>query len=129
MSIQPVNAAPMPISPNAASDRSEFGTNLRQAQSTQNSSSAVAVDPLKTVGSTQRIDKQQLEEAVNDVQNFVSSVNQNLEFSVDDETGRTVIKVIDRQTEQILRQIPSEEMLQIAKALGKLNGLLVKQEA
>ena len=127
MNIQPVTSAG--VTPSATPAETNPGAGSRQAQAAQNSSSGIAVDPFKAVGSAERISKQQLEEAVKNVQSFVSTVNQNLEFSVDDDTGRTVIKVIDRQTEQILRQIPSEEMLQIAKALGKLDGLLIKQQA
>jgi len=52
-----------------------------------------------------------------------------LSFSVDDETNIRVVKVIDRSTQEIIRQIPSEEMLQMAQALDKLQGLLLKQKA
>ena len=55
-------------------------------------------------------------------------INNSLQFSIDDDSGRTVVKVVDRQTEEVLRQIPSEEMLDIARALGKLKGLLVEQK-
>lgn len=128
MNVQPI-ANPIPSVPGAQPVGNDLGTNLRQAQSRQASSSGIAVDPMRAPGATQKVEKEQLEQAVKEVQDFVATVNQNLEFSVDDDTGRTVIKVIDRQTEQILRQIPSEEMLQIAKALGKLNGILVQQQA
>jgi len=52
-----------------------------------------------------------------------------LSFSVDDETNIRVIKVVDRSTKEVIRQIPSEEMLQMAQALDKLQGLLLKQKA
>jgi flagellar protein FlaG len=71
----------------------------------------------------------ELEKAVKDVKDFLSTSAQNLEFSVDNDTGQTIVKVIDRQTEEVLRQIPSEEMLQIAKALDQLRGVLVNQKA
>lgn len=70
----------------------------------------------------------QVEKAVEDVQRFVETMTNNLQFSIDDDSGRTVVKVVDRQTEEVLRQIPSEEMLDIARALGKLKGLLVEQK-
>ena len=40
-----------------------------------------------------------------------------------------MVKVIDRETEDIIRQIPSQEMLDLAKALDKLQGLLIRQKA
>lgn len=70
----------------------------------------------------------QVEKAVEDVQRFVETMTNNLQFSIDDDSGRTVVKVVDRQTEEVLRQIPSEEMLDIARTLGKLKGLLVEQK-
>jgi len=50
-------------------------------------------------------------------------------FPFDDDTGRTVVKVVDASTDEVIRQIPSEEVLAIAKALDKLQGVLIKQEA
>ena len=43
--------------------------------------------------------------------------------------GVAVVKVIDKDSNKVIRQIPSEEVLQISKALDKLQGLLVKQQA
>ncbi len=42
----------------------------------------------------------------------------NLEFSIDDTTGQTVVKVVDSSTKEVIRQIPSEEMLAIAQTLA-----------
>lgn len=52
----------------------------------------------------------------------------NLLFSIDDDSGRTIVKVVDNATKEVIRQIPSEEILSIAKALDRLKGLLIKQE-
>ena len=70
-----------------------------------------------------------LDKAVDAVNEFVGSVNNDLRFSVDDETGRTVVKVIDVNTQEVIKQYPSEEMLAIAKALDSIKGLLVQQKA
>lgn len=71
----------------------------------------------------------QLDEAVKVVNDFVGLVNKSLHFSVDDDTGKTVVKVIDSGTKELIRQIPSEEMLAIAKALDGIKGLLLHQKA
>lgn len=55
--------------------------------------------------------------------------NQNVQFSLDSGSGKVIVKVIDAATKQVLRQIPSEEMLEIAKSLDRLRGLLVNQRA
>lgn len=83
-----------------------------------------------TTESVPQADKKLLEEAAKATEAFVkSSMNSALEFKVDDESGVMVVKVMDLSTDQIIRQIPSEEMLQIARALGKLQGILVKSSA
>lgn len=73
--------------------------------------------------------REQVESAVRKANEVVQSTARDLEFTVDDSTGRTVIKVIDHATEEVIRQIPSEEMLAIAASIERLQGLLVKQEA
>ena len=71
---------------------------------------------------------EQIKEAVNATNDFVSLVNSAVECTVDDDTQLTVVKVIDKGTKEVIRQIPSEEMLAIAKALDTVQGLLVRQK-
>lgn len=73
--------------------------------------------------------KQQLEAAIKAVQQFIRPMAGNLEFSLDEETGKTIVKVIDATTNELIRQIPSEEMLDISRALNRLLGLLVHHKA
>jgi flagellar protein FlaG len=70
-----------------------------------------------------------LRKAVEKIQEFIRKAASDIEFSIDEDSGRTVVKVIDRETEEIIRQIPSQEMLDLAQALDKLQGLLIKQKA
>ncbi|QRM20479.1 hypothetical protein GBK02_14340 [Dechloromonas sp. TW-R-39-2] len=83
----------------------------------------------ETKKSVREIQKEDVKKAVDDVQNFVNTKNQDILFSIDEDLGKTVVKVVDRSTKELIRQFPSEDMLQIAKALDKLQGLLVKQQA
>lgn len=76
------------------------------------------------------------EAGADDVKRAVRVLNQQmietgryLDFSVDKETGLAVIKVIDRRTREVLTQFPSQDVVEIARALGKLQGLLVKDRA
>ena len=72
---------------------------------------------------------EKLRSAVEKIQEFVSSTASDIEFSVDEESGQTIVKVVDRETDEVIRQIPSQEMLDLAKALDRLQGLLIKQKA
>jgi flagellar protein FlaG len=85
---------------------------------------------------------QQREEEVEALRNKVEELNQNaqsirrsLRFDVDDNTGITVITVRDRDTDEVIRQIPSEELLELARYFaeasenkGENKGLLLRAE-
>lgn len=72
--------------------------------------------------------REELQASVDAMNNFVQPLNNSLQFSVDDDTGKTVVKVVDLTTDEVIRQMPSEEALAIAKALDKLKGLLIQQQ-
>ncbi|MDD3328274.1 MAG: flagellar protein FlaG [Zoogloea sp.] len=71
----------------------------------------------------------QVQQAIDQVQQIVRPLAQSLQFSIDKDTHGTVVKIVDTETNKVIRQIPSEEMLQMAKALDKFTGLLMKQTA
>jgi len=77
----------------------------------------------------------QMGAAVTRLNDYVQNVQRSLEFSVDRQTGRTVIKVTDAETHQVIRQIPPEDVLALAQALGTRGaegsraGLLVQEKA
>lgn len=60
---------------------------------------------------------------------LMKSVNVGIEFSFDPEGGDMVIRVIDSETRDILRQFPSEEMMAMSRAMEKMQAALVKQTA
>lgn len=65
-----------------------------------------------------------------ELQRRVGGADSQLQFSVDESTGESVIKVMDKATNEMIRQIPSEEMLQIAKALDRFQeSFLVNSKA
>jgi flagellar protein FlaG len=69
----------------------------------------------------------ELKEAVGKINQSIHA--QSLEFSIDEDSKRTVVKVVDVATKEIVRQMPTEEALQIAKSLDKAMGLLIRQQA
>ena len=95
-------------------------------------SSEKASRPSETPQSPLRVqqpDRATVEAAATSVREFVQPINSNLEFSVNDDTGQLVVRIIDRSTKEVIRQMPSEEMLALAKALDSIKGLFVKQTA
>lgn len=73
---------------------------------------------------------EQLQKAVDTIKKSVgSAASNNLQFSIDNDTGRTLVRVVDQSTGQTIRQIPSEEVLAMAKAVDQMKGVLLKQQA
>jgi len=73
--------------------------------------------------------RNEVEESVDTLNQFIKSLNNPMLFSIDDDTGKTVVKIVDSTTQEVIKQIPSEEILSIAKALDKLKGLFIEQKA
>ena len=71
----------------------------------------------------------QLAKAVDEMNERSELLRRNLQFSVDDDSGRMVIKVVDSQTDEVIRQIPKEEVLEIARSLETAEGLLFQAKA
>ena len=63
------------------------------------------------------LSQQALEKAVSQMAAYVQNTHRDMNFSVDEVTGRVVVKVIDSNSDEVIRQIPSEEMLAIARHL------------
>lgn len=78
----------------------------------------------------QQPEPQQLQRAVESMKQMIEAKAPNsLAFSIDDSTGKTIVRITDAQTGEMIRQIPSEEMLEIAQALDRMQGLLLQQQA
>lgn len=72
---------------------------------------------------------EEVREAIAKVNEMVSSMDRGLEFSVDEETNIKIVKVVDTQSKEVIRQMPSEEVVQISKWLDKLQGMLLRDKA
>jgi len=69
---------------------------------------------------------QKAADGIADKMNQVASVfNTSLAFSVDESTGKTVIKVMDKETEEVIRQIPPEEMLRMIGKMRYVMGMIL----
>lgn len=68
-----------------------------------------------------------VEEAAQRLNRFVGSVRPEINFTVDETSGTRVVRVVDSATQEVIRQIPSEEVIRMAQVLDKLQGLFVKE--
>jgi flagellar protein FlaG len=76
---------------------------------------------------------EQVKSAVLAINQAMNQSNQNLEFSIDSSTKMLVVKIVDTGTGQIIRQVPANEVLGIARSIDQFlkfqQGLLLKQKA
>jgi flagellar protein FlaG len=60
--------------------------------------------------------------AAKEANSMLQAVNRNLEFKVDDSTSKVVVKIVDSKSGEVVRQIPSEEVLAFIKRMQELEG-------
>ena len=114
--------APSAVSDNAAASAAR---NVASAKS-----SATALETLAAVAQNAATpNAEQVKQAVKNINQSLATLSQGLEFSVDADSNSTVVKVVDQETQEVLRQMPSKEALEIARALDRVQGLLIKQKA
>ncbi len=70
-----------------------------------------------------------VEKAAQEIQQFVQKMGRNLNFSIDETTGYHVVRVVNPDTGELIRQLPSEELLKIARDFERINKVLVSQRA
>ena len=73
--------------------------------------------------------QEQLQQALEKLKQAVPTKSSALQFSLDESSGQTIARVVDSETGELIRQIPSKELLEIAHAIDKMQGMLLKQKA
>jgi len=123
------NKLVMPKQVNPTLKVGHSSNNIKQEKSTIQLISSARTENAKKETKTSSTDKieeteeekdaseQALDNAVKQLNSYVQSINRNLEFNIDNDSGKTVVKVIDVETDELIRQIPNEEALNIAKQL------------
>ncbi|EGV27943.1 flagellar protein FlaG protein [Thiorhodococcus drewsii AZ1] len=120
----------------AASTSSTSGAAQRQGQEVKAMDRAAqdmrSVDDrtqagMKAQGQTDTYE--QVTDAVERINEMMQNGKQSLKFQLDDDSGRMVIQVMDAQTDEVIRQIPSEETLKFAEYVDGLVGLIFNKKA
>jgi len=73
-------------------------------------------------------DSSQLQKAVSKLNDYVQNLQRKLSFSVSAETGRTIIKVYDAETDELIRQIPPDETIRLAESIDVTSANLFVKE-
>jgi len=72
--------------------------------------------------------EQDVKKSVKDINDIVKKVKEDLAFELHDETERMMVKVIDRQTKEIIKELPPEEMLDLSARIHEMVGLLIDEK-
>lgn len=82
-----------------------------------------------TVQAVSQPSQEELSKAVSDINKSVQFLSNGLVFSIDEDSQRQVAKVIDSHTNEVIRQFPTDQALQLAKVLDQVLGKLVNEKA
>lgn len=122
----PAQATPVQLPPKLV------GVEGLSAPSVQIAPRHLSQDAQKTIANPppqQQASADEMKRVTEELQRRLKTVAPELQFSVDKESGRTIIKVTDPATNEVIRQIPSEEALRLNKELDRFLGLLLDRKA
>ncbi len=122
----------LPITSQAAPKGARYGTSAQQeatankpVTSSASSSSSTVTPVISSETDLLPINRVQapakVEKAVTDINQYVQTVSRDLQFSLSEELplGRAVVKVLDTETKEVIRQFPAEEALAIAERINQ----------
>jgi len=80
-----------------------------------------------------KIDAEDVAKAVSEISDYVQNISRDLQFQVDKQTGSTIVTVLDTETKEVIRQIPTEEVVAMARFIAEnapdpVKGLLMNGE-
>lgn len=110
--------------PSVSSSSSKGQVSTANAASGKSLPEEASTQDVKKAPQVQQVSVEQLKSEVEVVNRFVQTVQRDLQFSVDEELDRTVIRVVDSDTGELIRQIPDDIFLELARRLkddGEMN--------
>lgn len=125
----------IPILKSVSSDQT-YRLEQRASAETVKIQSAEAQQPVNTQNIDDAIKQQQAEESakeqevdavVTDLNKVAQDLQRDLLFSVDENSGGTIVKVVDKETDEVIREIPSKEIREIKARLEEAVGLIFQE--
>nr|WP_245603158.1 flagellar protein FlaG [Shewanella fidelis] len=108
----------------AATTEAEQATHEQKVQQVAGSQeAALQEEPAK------ELDSEALMSVTDELNDMMSLMRKGLAFRVDEDSGQSVVSVMDVASGDVIRQIPNEEALELAQKLAEVAGFLLKTEA
>lgn len=116
---KPVQSRAVPSSPAEGEQASALASlsNVRVTDNRPQVSSVEEESGVQVLQESGQAPREELEEAVSQLNDYVQNVQRDLQFEVDSELGHTIVRVVDQQTQEVIRQIPDEVALRLAENL------------
>ncbi len=122
-----------PINSSTVDDVWQMNVATRQQTTVQQTVAVVApggADKMAGSDDTSNADQgKQVRHVLQSINHTFDTLAIGVQFEIDPDYKDVIVKVIDKESGKLIRQIPSEDVVRIAKALDKLQGLLVEQTA
>jgi len=95
---------------------SQAATERQEVAASEVSETAVVSDQQSEV-----VEQAELNDAVTYINDHFQNIQRNLEFSVEEDTGKVLVRVYDTETEELVRQIPGEQAIKMAQIMHEKN--------
>jgi len=92
--------------------------------STNRAESRVSEQNREDTGNQTKLTREDVEDMVEALEDFANTVQTRLNFTIDDGTKDVVVKIMDKETNEVIKQFPAEEMLELREKMQDLSGLL-----
>lgn len=86
-----------------------------------------STEPNKEV-QTPSLPKEEIEKVVNGINDFLQPANTHIEFQLHEKLNEYYVTVVDNQTKEIVREIPSRKMLDLYAAMTEFLGFVVDKK-
>lgn len=132
-----VSGRPLPqpeVRNNAAPENSPDSGRVSNAESVANFQNVLINEQQNEPNN--EVTSEDIRAQIEELNQISQNVQRRLSFQIDDELGETIVRVIDRETDELIRQIPSDEILTLSRRLKELNagppdissGILIQRE-
>ena len=111
-----VSAKVTPLSELKQAEPSSANTNRAESRTSEQKS--------EDTGNQAKLTRKDVEDLVEALENFANTVQTRLNFSIDDDTEDVVVKIMDKETDEVIKQFPAEEILELREKMQDLSGFL-----
>lgn len=107
--------------PSASSTLDTSGLSAANLQPVAETKSTI-VDKVDAIENKRaEVSQEKINSQIEEIQQFNQNIDRSLHFEVDEELGVTIVRVIDKETDELIRQFPPEELINLSRRLKELN--------